>query len=133
MQKRAFERLPAIVRYITVTGSSLLFSAVCCLIMSAVAMSSDDPTADLWLYGRIIFVLSMLFCGFVGAKAGSGGRLLCGILSSLLLLATVISAAIALGNTNLADEALVATVGAAVAVVGALIGSREKKRKRRQK
>ncbi len=132
MHKHSLSRLPSFVRYMTVTGASLIFAVVCSLIMGAVAMGSEDPTKNLKLYGEIIFVFSMLFCGFLGAKTAVDAKILCGILSAALMLLIIIAASLALGGSLLLKEATIAAVGAVAALSGAALGSREKKRKRKR-
>lgn len=132
MHKHSINRLPSFVRYMAVTGMSLLFAVVCSLIMSAVAMGSEDPTKNLKLYGEIIFVISMLFCGFSGAKIAVDAKILCGILSAALMLLITVSASLALGGSLLLKEAALAAIGAVAALSGAALGSREKKRKRKR-
>lgn len=132
MPKRKFDRLPAFARYAAVTGSSLIFSVLCCLIMAAVASGSENPTANLALYGEIIFLLSMFVCGFIGAKAATEGKLLCGLLSAALMLAVVAGACIALGGAVLHKAAMLAAAGALCALLGSLLGAKEKRRKRKK-
>lgn len=133
MQKRSFSKLPAIVRYLTAMGMSFLFALVLCLVMSAVAKGSEDPTASLSLYGEIIFALSMLFCGFAGAKSGTDNKLADGILSSSLLLLTVLAVSLLFsGETSFLKEVTIALIGYATAILGAFLGAPEKKRRRKR-
>ncbi|MBQ6614445.1 MAG: TIGR04086 family membrane protein [Clostridia bacterium] len=133
MPKHSFSKLPPFARYLTVSGISLLFASLLCLVMSFVAKSSGDPTANLSLYGEIIFALSMLFCGFTGAKSGSENKLLSGILSSALLLLIVFAVSLLFsGETSVAKEIILALIGSATACAGAFLGSSEKKRRRKR-
>ena len=132
MPKNRFERMPSLVRYLTVVGASLLFAVCMCLIMSAVALGSENPTANLALYGKIIFFLSMFVCGLVGAKTAVEGKLLCGILCAALMLAIIAGASVALCGIKLPTFALFAVAGFCTALVGSLFGAKEKKRKRKK-
>ena len=133
MSKHGFSKLPAFARYLTAMGISFLFALVLCLVMSAVAKGSEDPTANLSLYGEIIFALSMLFCGFTGAKSGTDNKLTDGILSSSLLLLTVLAASLLFsGETSFAKEITLAIIGYATAILGAFLGATEKKRRRKR-
>lgn len=131
MRKNSLSNLPPFVRYMLVSGSSLVFASICSVIMGTVAMMSSDPTKNLMLYGEIIFVFSMFFCGFLGAKVAVDAKILCGILSALLMLLVVFAASLALGG--IMPKALsIAAVGAVAALSGAAVGSREKKRRRKR-
>ena len=130
MRKNSLSNLPPFVRYMVVSGSSLIFASVCAVIMGAVAMASSDPTKNLTLYGEIIFILSMFFCGFLGAKTAVDAKFLCGILSATLMLLVVVAASLALGGNLVPKVMLIAGIGIVAALLGAVIGSREKKRRR---
>jgi len=132
MPKNKLDRLPAFARYAIVTGSSLVFAVCCCMIMSAIALKSENPTANLALYGEIIFLASMTFCGFTGAKTATEGKLLCGLLSAALMLAIVTGACIAIGEAELLKAAILIVSGALCALLGSLIGAKEKRRKRKK-
>ena len=132
MRKNSLSNLPPFVRYMVVSGSSLIFASVCAVIMGAVAMASSDPTKNLTLYGEIIFILSMFFCGFLGAKTAVDAKFLCGILSATLMLLVVIAASLALGGNLVPKVMLIAGIGIVAALSGAVIGSREKKRRRKR-
>ena len=132
MRKNSLSNLPPFVRYMVVSGSSLIFASVCSLIMGAVALASEDPTENLTLYGEIIFILSMFFCGFLGAKVAVDAKILCGILSAMLMLMIVIAASLAFGGVIIPKALIIAAIGAVAALSGAAIGSREKKRRRQR-
>ena len=132
MSKRTFDKLPSPARYLTVVGTSLITAVCLCLIMSGVAASSPNPTANLSLYGNIAFVISMFVCGFLGAKAATEGKFLCGILSAALMLTVIVAASIVFGGVSFSKETLLACIGVAAAIIGALLGAREKKRKRKR-
>lgn len=133
MPKHSFSKLPPFVRYLAIAAISLLFALSLCMIMSAVAKSSTDPTANLSLYGEITFAVSMLFCGFVGAKCGSESKLLSGILSSAILLLSVLAVSLFFsGETSVAKEIIVVAIGSASAALGAFAGASEKRRRRKR-
>ena len=132
MPKHKFERLPSVVRYLIVVGASLLFAVCMCLIISAFALGSENPTAFLALYGKIIFFLSMFVCGLVGAKTAVEGKLLCGILCATLMLAIIAAATVATSGIRFPAFALFSVAGFCTALLGSLFGAKEKKRKRKK-
>lgn len=132
MPKHSFKKLPMGARCAIVVGITVIFSLVLCLIMSAVAQSSDDPTKNLTLYGEIAYLASMLFCGFLGAKTAEEKRFASGMISSAAMLLIVVSASIIFGGESFIKELLLALLGAFVSSVGSLMGAREVKRKRRR-
>ena len=133
MQKHSFSKLPALARHLLAVCLSLLFSLILCLVMSAVAKRSSDPTAHLSLYGEIIFAFSMFFCSFVGAKSSADKKLLDGLLSSALLLLITFAVSLSFsGETSFAKEAALMLIGSATATLGAFSGATEKKRRRKR-
>ncbi|MBQ4599887.1 MAG: DUF3792 family protein [Clostridia bacterium] len=131
MPKKAFEKLTLTARTALVVGVTLLLALLCCLLLAFVAGRSEDPTANLTLYGEIAFALSMLFCGFLGAKLAPEQRFVSGLVASGILLLLVIAASVAFGGTSFVKEAILAALGAFVAAAGALLGAKEQKRRRK--
>lgn len=131
MPKNALEKLTLTARTALVVGVTLLFALLCCMLLAFVAGRSEDPTANLTLYGEIAFALSMLLCGFLGAKLAADRRFASGLLAGGIVLVLVIAASIAFGGTSFVKEAILAALGAFVAATGALLGAKEKKRRRK--
>lgn len=131
MPKNALEKLTLTARTALVVGVTLLFALLCCLVLAFIAGRSEDPTAHLTLYGEIAFALSMLLCGFLGAKLAADKRFISGLVASGVMLLLVIAASIAFGGTSFVKEAILAALGAFVAAAGALLGAKEQKRRRR--
>lgn len=132
MPKTTLSKLPLVTRTALAVTATTLFALLVCLLVSAVAQTSDDPTAHLSLAGEIVCMLSMVLCGFLGAKLSAENRFACGLLAAGCLLLLVIAASIAFGGTNFLKEVLLAVLCAFFAALGALVGAREKKRKRKR-
>lgn len=132
MPKRSFEKMTAPARYLIIIGAAVIFALVGCIVMSAVSLRLDDPTAHLSFFGEIIFVLTMLICAFLGAKTAPESKFFCGMICSAILLLAVVAASVALGGTSFIKEVIIASVGVVAAISGALMGAKEKKRKRKR-
>ena len=131
MPKHVFEKLPFFARCAIAAGVSAIFSIICCLAMSAIAFSGEDPTENLTLYGEVCYGITMLFCGFIGAKMGGETRFACGIASGGVLLLAIIISSFVLGGSGFARRFVLAALGALFASVGAILGSKAKKRRRK--
>ncbi len=132
MSKRTLEKLPPVTLSALAAAACCLFALLLCLLFAAAASSLDDPTAHLALYGEIVFAVTMLLCGFVGAKLAPDARFLCGMLAGGILLLLTIAASFAFGGGNFAKSAVLCGIGVFLAAVGALLGAKEPKRKRRK-
>lgn len=132
MPKHTLEKMSLTVRTAITVGVTVVFAFILCLIMSAVANASDDPTKDLTLYGETAYGLSMLFCGFLGARLAADKRFICGVTAGGIMLLLVIALSIVFGGESFVKELILALLGAFIASVGAALGSREKKRKRKR-
>lgn len=132
MPKTTISKLPIAARTAISIAAAILFALCACLLISAAAQMSEDPTAHLSLAGEIAFMLSMLLCGFLGAKFSSESRFACGLLAAGILLLFVIAASVAFGGTSFVKEVILAILGAFFAALGSLLGAREKKRKRKR-
>ena len=127
MSKRTLEKLPTVTRAALAAAASCLFALVLCLLFAAAASSLDDPTAHLSLYGEIIFAVTMLTCGLLGAKLSGDERFLSGMLSGGILLLFVIAASFAFPGGSFAKCAVLCGIGAFLVSVGALLGAKEPK------
>ncbi len=132
MSKRTLEKLPTVTRAALAAAVSCLFALVLCLLFAAAASSLDDPTAHLSLYGEIIFAVTMLTCGLLGAKLSGDERFLSGMLSGGILLLFVIAASFAFPGGSFAKCAVLCGIGAFLVSVGAILGAKEPKRKHRK-
>ncbi|MBE6678989.1 MAG: hypothetical protein E7598_00535 [Ruminococcaceae bacterium] len=132
MPKHSFKKLSLAARCAIVAAITVAFALSLCMIMGAVAFASEDPTKNLTLYGEICFLLSMFFCGFVGAKTAGESRFASGIFASGIVLLLVIAASVAFGGDSFIKELTMAALGVAVSASGAALGSRETKRKHRR-
>ena len=124
MSKRTLEKLPTVTRAALAAAASCLFALVLCLLFAAAASSLDDPTAHLSLYGEIIFAVTMLTCGLLGAKLSGDERFLSGMLSGGILLLFVIAASFAFPGGSFAKCAVLCGSGAFLVSVGALLGAK---------
>lgn len=131
MQKRNSQRLPNAVKYIIAVGISAIVALFLSLITSAVLLASEDPTRHTSLYGEIIFCISMLLSALFGAKFSSSQKFLGGTVSSALLLLLVIAASFCFSG-KAENGIAVAAAGVVCGIVGAFLGAREPKRKRRK-
>lgn len=130
MPKRFIQKLPLIARAAIADGLSLLLAFVLCLLFAAIAMTSSDPTANLSLYGEILFLLSMLFCGFLGAKLSAENRFLGGMTAAGGLLLLIVIASLIIGTDSGSLFFVLSALGAFFGAIGALFGAKEKKRRR---
>lgn len=132
MPKKSLKKLSFPARTAIALGVSVLLAFLACLLLAAVAMASEDPTAHLSIYGNAVFLLSMLFCGFFGARLAAENRFLCGLIAAGCLLLFAIAMHFALGEIGFAKAFALAALGAFCGALGALLGAREKKRKRKR-
>ncbi len=133
MSKRSFDKLPLSVRIAITVGITLVFALILCLVFCAVANAGEDPTANLSLYGEIAFGMTMLFCGFIGAKGAPDQKFMCGIAAAGAVLLLVIAMSVVFGGDSFAKEAMLAGLGAFLAAGGALLGAKEPSRKHKRR
>ena len=132
MPKHTFAKMTMTARTALAVGVTLIFALLCCLAFTLAAMASEDPTAHLSLYGEIAFALSLLFCGFFGAKIAADQRFTAGLLAAGVLLLAVIAASVAFGGSNFVKEVLLALLGCFMGALGALLGAKEPRRRRKR-
>ena len=131
MSKRMLSKLPLTAAAALTAAFGCLFALILCLLFAFAASAAEDPTAHLSLYGEIAFGLSMLFCGFVGARLCDGERFLRGILAGAFLLLLAVAGSIAFGGEgSFAKIAVLSSIGAFLCCGGAILGAKEPKRKR---
>ena len=131
MSRHASSKLSGVTRHAISVGVSLATAICLCMIISCILTSSEDPTKNLSLYGNSVFVISMFLCGFVGSKLATESRFLSGMLSSMLHLIIIVTASIVLGGSDFMRELTLALIGVGAALLGSLVGAKEKKRKRK--
>ena len=112
------------------TGLTLLFSAV--------LYSLADPTRFLTPVASCVLYISALLGGFLSAKFNRGSALLCGALYAAFMLLTMTFISLFFGFGHSADYPLTTAIAfraiaVAIAVIGAMIGSHQKTKKRRKK
>lgn len=132
MSKRASEQRPTLMSAVIAAAAACLFAMLVCLLFAAAALSLDDPTAHLGLYGTLAFFVSALLCGFLGAKLAKQERFIGGMLAGSLLLACVIAATFAFDGGNFTESAVRCGIGAFLVSIGTLLGAKETKRRRRK-
>ena len=130
MPKKSIKRLPMLLRTAITVGITLLLGCAACGALAMLALSADDPTAHLSLYGRCVFGLCMLFCGFLGAAFAEERRFASGIVASVCLLVPEAILFFVFGGEVGSTLLLLAGGGAALGILGALLGARERRRKR---
>lgn len=131
MPKHTLSKLPLPARTSIALGVTFLFAFLGCLAFAATAQASEDPSANLSMYGKIVFALSMLLCGFTGAKLGSESRFTDGMLGVGVMLLFVIALSLAFGGTGFVKGILLVLLGAFMGAGGSLFGAKKTKRRKR--
>ena len=131
MPKRNFDKLTTPIRISITAGAGVLFALICNLFFALIAYMSSDPAANLTLYGEICLLLSMLFCGFFGAKIENEQKFVCGMASGSAMLAIVIMFALFFSSGGFVKALILSVLSIFLCAVGAAVGSRKVKRKRR--
>jgi putative membrane protein (TIGR04086 family) len=127
--------LPSVVRaYLISIGIGTGMTLVC----SAMLYSLSDPTRFITPTAFCILYISALLGGFLSAKFNRGSALLCGALYTIFMLGTMTLVSLLFGGDHSADHSLASAVGfraiaMAMAIVGAMIGSHQKPKKRKKK
>ncbi len=132
MPKHVFDKLSFPARVGISAGAGAMFALACSLLFALIASMSANPSANLTLYGEICFLTSMAFCGFFGAKMGDDSKFLCGIAAGGTMLAAVVMLALLFSSGGIVKALILSTLGMFMCAVGAAVGSREVKRKRRR-
>lgn len=131
MPKRMIEKLSFPARTAVAVAAATASALALCAVFAVIASLSDNPTANLPLYGEISFCASMLFCGLLGAKLAADKRFVCGVAAGgVMLLLTAVGALIL--ADNLIKALILSALGLFISAAGSALGSREVKRKRRR-
>lgn len=131
MSKRASEQRSILAVAAIAATAACLFALLLCLLLAAAASTLDDPTAYLGLYGALVFALSALLSGLLGARLAARERFLGGMLAGGILIACTIAASFAFADGSFTHAAVLCGIGAFLVSVGALLGAKERKRRRR--
>lgn len=132
MPKRTLEKLSMPTKTAVTVGAGAVFALALCSLFAFAATLSDDPTANLTLYGEICFCLTMLFCGILGAKLAADKKFVCGFAAGGIMLLIATAAMLFLGTDSAIKTLIIALVGLFFAAAGSALGAREVKRKRRR-
>lgn len=132
MPRHTLDKISLPIRTVIVCTASLILSLLLCLIASIVSKNSDDPTSHLTLYGEICFLMSMLFCGFSGAKIAKEKRFASGMLSGTAILIVIFVLSLFLSHERFLKRIIILALGAFASATGSALGASEKKRKRRK-
>ena len=131
MSKRIFDKLSFFTRTAITASLGAMFATVLSLAFSFVAYISENPSESIALYGEVCYLLTMLFCGFVGAKISRENAFASGIASGGAMLVLTSLGALVLSE-NAVKSLILASLGMFLCAAGAAVGSREPKRKRRR-
>ncbi len=117
---------------------SLGIGALLTIVLSALVYSLSDPNRYITPVSFCILYISALLSGFLSSRFNRGSALLCGTLSSLMLLITMFLISLFFGGSFSADYSISLAVGlrgiaVALSIVGAMIGSHKSPTKRKRK
>ena len=133
-------RAPRGILSCSLCGFGIAIAVGICLLLalSAVIYSTNDPTRFVSPASLSVLYISSLFGGFSAARLNRGSALLCGLLSSCMLLAILFLTSLFVEPSPEVDTSLVAAIGqrgiaVGISVLGAAIGvSNQKKRPKRR-
>lgn len=116
----------------------LIVLVVSAVLVSAALYALADPNRYIAPASLSLFYIASLLGGFVSVKRYKGSPLLCGLLFAAMMLVVMFVVSLILPNTLSADRPFPLEIGlrgitAALSVVGALIGSGQRKRASRKK
>lgn len=132
MSKRSFQKLPFVARAALLAAAGAFLALFFCLLFALIAQKSSDPTANLAVYGKIAYLITLFACGFAGAKTAADDRFTsglaaCGILAAALLLLSAFCS-----EAGILRKTILLLIGLFSGAIGSLLGAKEKKRKRRR-
>ena len=133
-------RAPRGILSCSLCGFGIAIAVGICLLLalSAVIYSTNDPNRFVSPASLSVLYISSLFGGFSAARLNRGSALLCGLLSSCMLLAILFLTSLFVEPSPAVDTSLVAAIGqrgiaVGISVLGAAIGvSNQKKRPKRR-
>ena len=117
---------------------SLLIGLGMTLLCSAVLYSLSDPTRFITPAAFCVLYISALLGGFLSAKYNHSSALLCGSLYAMLMIGSMTLVSLLFGGDHSADYQMTLAIGlraiaVLLAIVGAMIGTHQKPRKRKKK
>ena len=118
-------------------AAALVLGLVLLIAISAIVYSTDDPTRFVMPAALTVLYISSFFGGLIAAKINRGSALLCGGLTSLMLLSLLFVASLCVSPSLSADFGIPMSLGLrgiamAVSLIGARLGAGEKKSKKRK-
>jgi len=118
-------------------AASLIFGILLLIATSAIVYATDDPTRFVLPTALTVLYISSFLGGLVSARSNRGSALLCGGLTSLMLLSLLFAASLCVSPALSADFGLPMSFGLrgiamAASLVGAFLGVGEKKSKKRK-
>lgn len=118
-------------------AAALVLGLVLLIAISAIVYSTDDPTRFVMPAALTVLYISSFFGGLIAAKINRGSALLCGGLTSLMLLSLLFVASLCVSPSLSADFGIPMSLGLrgiamAVSLIGAFLGAGEKKSKKRK-
>ena len=117
---------------------SLLIGVGITLLFSAVIYSLSDPCRYITPVSFCILYISAFLGGFLSASIHRGSALLCGALYAAFMLGTMLIVSLLFNGSYATDHSLPLAVGlrgiaAALAIVGAMIATHKRPKKRKRK
>ena len=118
-------------------AAALVLGLVLLIAISAIVYSTDDPTRFVMPAALTVLYICSFFGGLIAAKINRGSALLCGGLTSLMLLSLLFVASLCVSPSLSADFGIPMSLGLrgiamAVSLIGAFLGAGEKKSKKRK-
>ena len=118
-------------------AAALVLGLVLLIVISAIVYSTDDPTRFVMPAALTVLYISSFLGGLIAAKINRGSALLCGGLTSLMLLSLLFVASLCVSPSLSADFGIPMSLGLrgiamAVSLIGAFLGAGEKKSKKRK-
>jgi putative membrane protein (TIGR04086 family) len=124
--------LPSCIRGL---AAALLCLAIALPLTAGIVYSLSDPNRFVIPAALTALYVGCFFGGLIGARYNRGAPLVCGVLVSGMLLLVLFAASLILDPSLSADRPLSLSVGlrgiaVIMAILGALMGTKEKKRKK---
>ena len=119
-------------------AAALILGLVLLIAISAIVYTTDDPTRFVIPAAFTVLYISFFGGGLIAARSNRGSALLCGGLTSLMLLALLFVASLFVSPSLSADFGIPMSLGLrgiamVVSLIGAFLGAGEKKSKKKKK
>ena len=131
MKNRSLEKIALPWRILLAVAASALFALTLSLIASWIAFHSASPTGRVGAFGAAVYLLTLFFCAFLGAKVTAENRFLGGISAGAICWLLLVCGSFFTAGGFL-HTALWSLIGFAVIAAGALLGAKEKARRCRR-